>query len=246
MKVKIIYFLLFLVILFSPATVLSTIINGGFESSNWSGWIVDIPWGVSEFPPFDRPAGSAEVVSEFNFYDINIGEAARILPASGDYFLSLATGDEWFTGNEPLGSVQITARQSMILNKGDKISGWVSFYNGDYEAQDTGWIVIEDETGDARIKIWEEYSGSSAIPYTSATPWAYWEWIAPSSDMFTVTFGVSTGGDNRFTTQAFHDDLCVTPVPEPPTIKLLGLGLAVLVFISRKNPGGNSKIRGIL
>lgn len=212
----------------------STLINGGFENGNFTGWSVDIPFVAIPQPPGLGPAGSAEVKNNFKYLDSLLGTITRF-PAEGNYLAALGTGSADYE-IVPQGSIHITAKQSTYLNKGDKISGWVSFYNGDFDPQDSGRISVENKYGAKIIDLWQEYSGSSTtIPYNSISPWTYWQWVVPRADTYTLALGVTTGGDNVLSSWALFDGIRVTPssVPEPATIIMLGTGLMALLWLCR-------------
>ena len=121
------------------AITIDPIVNGRFETGNLAGWKVSIPLGQSQFAPLQRPAGTIRVESS-DFLSVPTP------PEEGNYFLAVGTaetGDVRFPENK----VNVTASQSLKLDSGDILSGWSSFYNGDYIPQDSAWVKILGSSG---------------------------------------------------------------------------------------------------
>ncbi|WP_156902188.1 hypothetical protein [Azohydromonas australica] len=183
------------------------IVNRSFERKSYFGWTPQIPWGISEFPPYDRPAGSVEVIDSWNF-----GVASPRLAVHGSQYLSVATGN-----TEYLGTLRynISAKQTVLMRRGESLTGSSFYYNGDFAAQDSVWVRIFDDRGRRLATPWIEYSGGTgpddqnAVPFGSASQWTRWSWIAPRAGLYTVKLGASTMGDNRFATYGFHDDIAI-------------------------------------
>lgn len=212
---------------------IADVINGGFENGDFTGWEVSIPYGESEFYGL-RPAGSAEIV--FGDYHGN-------LPAGGDFMARIGSGDEYFLGTD---TYEITASQTLALSAHDTISGEAFFFNGDYLPQDFGFVKILDNLGAEMAVLWMEYSGGSDpsdpnnADYLSATDWAYWEWQAPTDGLFEIVLGVSTFGDNAFSSYAYFDHITVASVPEPTLFSLTGLSFLGLLMLRSRFKGSVS------
>ena len=185
------------------------IVNRSFERKSYFGWTAQIPWGVSEFPPFDRPAGSVEVIDSWNF-----GVATPRLAAHGSQYLSVATGNTEYLGTR---RYNISVRQTVLMRGGESLTGSSFYYKGDFAAQDTVWVRVFDDRGRRLATPWIEYSGGTgpddqnAVPFGSASQWTRWNWTAPRVGLYTVKLGASTMGDNRFATYGFHDDIAIVP-----------------------------------
>jgi hypothetical protein len=221
-----------------------SLVNGSFESGNFHGWTLENPRGLSVFQPRRRAAGTANVMSSW------IGHAG--LPSArqateGRGFAGLGSlMDGHFTGNW---SYNITLKQTLSLAAGDQVSGWSFFYNGDYEPQDSAWVTILDSSGQEVGNPWGESSGGlrgfdgNSTACFSATPWTFWNWEAPADGLYTVTLGLTTGGDNSFASYGFFDDIRVqtsafSPVPEPSALALLASGALLLIHLRRPGNRG--------
>lgn len=185
-----------------------SITNGSFETGNTTGWQVDIDRGYSGiFIPHERPAGTVTVVNSFNF-------GGTKLAYEGQYFAQVCTGNEWFDGQ---GTYDITASQTVLLHKGDTVTGAASYYNGDFEPQDTVWVKIFDRSGNLKATPYIDFSGNSepgdnnSVPYNHISDWTTWQWTATKTGIYTVKLGATTFGDNRFATCGFHDAISIVP-----------------------------------
>jgi hypothetical protein len=217
-----------------------TLINGSFETGDFSGWTVAIPNGIVQYgypgtPPGSlTPAGTADVVSSWG---PATGMSSAISPAGGNDFAVIGSdANAYFAGNL---SYDITASQTVTLSAGSTLSGSALFYNGDYEPQDMAFVSILGDGGNCLLATpWSATSGMST--YHTATPWTAWEWQAPRSGTYTLELGVATGGDDAFASYGMFDNISVTPagfntteVPEPSCLGLFGLGAAGFVGVRR-------------
>lgn len=207
-------------------------VNGDFETGNFAGWKLEIPQGLSEHKR-KLPAGTANVLAS---WEKSSSRSPGQLPVSGNFFAALGTqGHADFAGHR---AYNITLSQRFCLNPGDVLSGWSSFYNGDYEPQDSAWVKIFDGSGHQVSTPWQETSGGlrgcdpNSTPYRTLTPWTQWEWEAPTSGLYTLSLGITTSGDNNAASFGFFENICLQaashPVPEPSSF---ALGLATLIAL---------------
>lgn len=207
--------------------------NGSFESANLDGWRLDMARG-SSYTQRNRAAGTAMTLTEWGSdYDLSPLQAA----VAGSRFATIGTlANGNFTGNR---TYHISLSQKLSLESGDKVTGWASFFNGDFEAQDSAWVKITDSEGNQIATPWSKSSGCSPenqnnpAPFQVLTPWTQWTWQAPTDGNFNLSIGVTTHGDDNYASYGFFDNILVVPaslpVPEPTTLSLVVAGLASLV-----------------
>jgi hypothetical protein len=206
-------------------------LNSGFESS-LADWSVTIPEDYSEFDSVPRPAGTATVVDSWQ----RGWMPAPKFSEEGLSFLALGSHDYAFYTNSVL--YDITVQQVVSLQQGMTLTGTASFYNGDYAPQDSAWVKIFDDTGFELLATpWQQFSGGfpaqpgdpNFTEYRLASDWSAWQWTAPSSGNYTLSFGVTTQGDNRYGSFGFFDAVgVITAIPEPSTATLTLLLLGAL------------------
>lgn len=208
----------------------AAVANGSFETSNLDGWRLDMARG-SSYTQRNRAAGTATSLSEWGS-DYNLSPLQAAVAGSKFAIIgTLANGN--FTGNR---TYHISLSQKLSLNSGDTVTGWASFFNGDFETQDSAWVKIMDSEGNQVASPWAKNSGcapglqDNPAPFQALTPWTQWSWQAPANGNFTLSFGVTTHGDDNYASYGFFDNVLVVPaslpVPEPSTLALLAIGLA--------------------
>lgn len=219
--------------------VTAGVANGSFESSNFEGWRLEMARGTS-YNQRSRPAGTATTTSEWGS-DYNLSPLRAAVAGSKFAILgTLANGN--FSGNR---TYHISLNQQLSLTSGESVMGWSSFFNGDFEAQDSAWVKISDAAGNLVATPWQENSGCvpglhfNAVPFHETTPWTQWIWQAPTDGFYTLSLGVTTHGDDNYASYGFFDDILVVPttlpVPEPSTAAILVIGLAGLAARRRVN-----------
>ncbi len=218
-------------------SALAAPVNGGFESADYSSWQATIPSDYSEFDVAPRLAGSATVVSSWQRNDMLEPKIA----AEGNYFLALGSHDAAYYTNTL--TYDIFVSQTFSLQTGQSLAGLASFYNGDAAPQDSAWVRILDAPGENLLATpWQEFSGAfpdhpdnlNVTAYRLASAWTAWEWTAPLAGDYTLAFGVTTQGDNRFGSFGFFDGTGVfTAVPEPSVVSLAAISAAGL-FLARR------------
>jgi len=211
-------------------------LNGGFEAARTVGWSQEISRGFSAGEFRSKPAGSIAVTSEWQAPGI---PSLLQRPESGKNFVAISTlADGNFIGDR---TYQIFLSQTISLQPREIISGWASFFNGDYENQDQAWVRIWDSRGQLVAMPWQAHSGynpdqdqySSALH--SLSPWTQWSWQSESGGKYTLGLGMTTADDNNQASYSFFDGILKSPgglpVPEPTTLGLvltaasaLGLG----------------------
>ena len=204
-----------------PRPAQASPINLGFETGDFSGWNVVMPFGVGEYSPGLTPAGSTNVMEEF---------LDSMLAVEGTHFAVIGTGNASYAPGQ--GSFNIYASQTLSMDAGTVLSGWSRFYNGDYEAQDSAWVTIYDSLGHVVATPWAQTSGRNpAVDYRSSTSWEEWRWEASHADTYTLAIGATTFGDNRLSSYGAHDGI---KVPEPSTLYCLAGVFATLLARGRR------------
>jgi hypothetical protein len=213
-----------LVVFCLASTASAAPVNLSFETGDLSGWSVTNPVGISEFDGA-VPAGSAQVL---NFWPWG-GQSA----SDGTSMAAIGTGNAWFLPGQ--GAFDIMIDQTLTVDSGTTISGSSFFYNGDPTTQDSAWVRILDGSGNVIATPWLEISGTTgSVGFQSTSPWSTWEWVAPSTGTYQLALGVSTKGDNRFSSFGIYDGI---RVPEPSSMALLTLGFGSLLVKQRQRRG---------
>lgn len=211
------------------------ILNGSFEAG-FSGWELSaIYMGYAELTPLFglAPEGQQQIVDPTAPF-VSTGRYSWAAPTGGmtaldgQKYAALGTGHaDYLPGQGPF---DIYARQTFSLQRGDSVSGWSFFWNGDFETQDTAYVRLYNSLGVEVANPWLQRSGQpgagGSIPYQSSTPWARWQWDAFETGTYTIAVGVTSHGDNSFDSWGFHDAI---RVPEPSSLLLLSCALATLV-----------------
>jgi hypothetical protein len=209
-----------LMLVASPAR--AGFINGGFESGSFSGWqLGNVYMGVSEYSPLygPLPAGYQEIGSTN--------------PLDGHYVASIGTGNAYFLPGQ--GPFDVHVSQTVSMTRGEMLSGWSSFYNGDFLTQDGAYVRVVDNLGAEVATLWLVQSGDpafgGAMPYRTLTPWTEWSWAAPVDGTYTLSLGVTSSGDNAFSSYGYHDAI---RTPEPTTLIMLLAGVGAVSVARRR------------
>jgi hypothetical protein len=179
--------------------------NGGFESGDFTGWTVITPPG----------AVSAVVTGA-------LGQT----PIEGTYFGGI-------TSDGP-GSYSVL-KQTVLMDAGDTLSGYVSVYDGEYNAPCCANDIVKLEiTASAGYVFATPFSFQSVDNTTgSLIDWTYWEYTAGWYGNVVLKLSVTNGGDDLYETAALLDGVTHS-VPEPATLLLIGSGLFGLALLRRR------------
>ena len=237
----------------------TSIVNGGFENGNMTGWNAAIPavnYGSYQqgnfVPNASGPAGTISVAPLFNSSNSFNPAGSIYAPVAGTFFADLGTSSSGFFEYDPnaLSPYVISVQQSIFLTAGETLSGWAAFVNGDYLAQDKGWVkVYDNSTGLEIANPWYACSGNQTnnggnqagglalAGAGSGSPWQYWQWTAPTDSFYTIELAAVSAGDDEFDSHALFDNVtvCDATIPDSGgTLGLVGLSLAGLALFRRR------------
>jgi hypothetical protein len=197
------------------------IINGSFETGDFSGWQVIQPTFASVLTTAPKV-----------FADSDVGSSSdpNWLPTHGDYFAYLASGAE--KGRYTLLS------QAFNASAGDVVSFDIFFDAGDYlPFNDNGFANILN-LGTLDLDNLYLQSVQQVGDY-GEDGWTHISYVIPQDGEYRLLFGVNNDGDNLQPSYLGVDNVILGPrgggeVPEPSTVLIWGLlGAAALVHTQR-------------
>lgn len=208
-----------LIWLSAPETVSAAnngIINGGFETGDFTGWNVSI-----------APGGAAQVVNVFNF---TVPSPGNYVAKEGTYFALLTNGQQ---------DVFTIVSQPFYCGTGSVISGWAFFKTVDYlPYTDEGMVEITLFKGDDVIATLFHESIPSVGSY-GGTPWTYWSYALPVDAEYTIQAKVVNRLDSAIPSYLGLDGVSirtVAPTPEKPrSSPPLSSGSTALLIVKNMN-----------
>jgi hypothetical protein len=204
----------------SAGGVNAGLVNPDFETGDLTGWTTSLTGGAATVEPF------------------HIGDFGTYFPGAGSYFLRIVAGTE---------DIWQTVSQSVALNEGDVLSGWVAFDWRDYDPIFDGARVqiTANLGGTPYIATPFEADGSSGPNFADYAP-VFWSWTAPVAGTYTLEYAVRNTLDDFFSSVGLFDADVITyeafppsAVPEPAGLALAGAaGLGACAWLRRRRSMG--------
>lgn len=160
------------------------LVNGGFETGNFTGWNVTIP-----------PGGAAQVVTRFDF---PVPAAGTYFAKEGNYFALLTNGQQ-----------DVWTVVSQTFAAGATISGWAFFKTVDFAPwNDECKVEITVSSGGQVIATLFQASVLSVGNF-GGTPWTYWSYAFANAGEYTIQARVVNRGDSAVASYVGLDGVSV-------------------------------------
>lgn len=204
------------------ANASTPLLNGSFETRDLSGWLRQAcMWCTSVgAPPWIM--------------------ASPYPAVDGSSYLAVAgySDDAW---------QEVT--QSFTMESGSRISGYAAFVWLDYTIfMDGARVQVLDATGN--VVATPFYEDGEGKPFEYRGSWTAWSFTAPTSGIYTLALGSRNTRDGTNWSLGLFDAISVTdaplvsPVPEPGSLLLGTLGLAVVAGrVRRRRPSADADVQ---
>lgn len=215
----------------------ATIINGGFENG-LTGWNVSLDYYADgDGGRLHNPLPKEEVFHFMRRPPSVVTDLGGLESVEGNYAGRIYNdqGIEVFfiDGKEYEYNIPtVTLSQNVQMSVGDKLTGFMSFGTGDWPGYADRSYVSINNVPILSLDLQDAYD-LSILPEgrDRLTPWVYWSWTAPKTELYTLSLNVS--GDDDLDSWAYFDNIQQehVSIPEPSAAILLGLGIVTL-FVS--------------
>lgn len=237
----------FLISMSVAAPVFADLINGSFESADFSGWNLSAVWDNPPYPSYPYPPATIPIFDQVN---VESGNAA----AGGKFLLMDALQVPFISFTGPDGSTyellsghKVILSQQFYAGKGQVLSGWSKFSSMDYPNY-ADFAMVSVSQNSVANTLWSfnlqdyydwgdtEFGEFFLAGSNVFTPWYYWEWTIPQAAVYELRLMIY--GDDELNSLAGYDGIKLSPVPEPATVLLILIGistLTVLTIASKRN-----------
>ena len=229
------------------APVFAGLVNGSFESGDFTGWNLSAVWDKPPYPSYPYPPATIPIFDQVNVKSGNAADGGKFLLMD-----AVQVPEIYFTG--PDGSKylltpghKVILSQQFSASSGQVLSGWSKFSSMDYP-NFADFAMVSVSQNSVTNTLWSfnlqqyyDWGNSSLdgffLPSTSLfTPWYYWEWTVPESAVYELRLVLY--GDDELHSLAGYDGIKLVNVPEPATVfsVLIGIfALTALTIALRKN-----------
>ena len=204
----------------------ATLINGGFETGDFSGWNTA---GVTSIQTAAFGTGPTE--GTYQALMTNAGGSQSTASIETFLGLTLGTLTSLSTGTPTEGSA---ISQTITGNAGDILSFDWNFLTNEGTPTSTSindfsfWSLVNIQGGTVLASTQFPTFSSSPSVFNEETGFNTVSYELPSSGSFLLGFGVMDVGDTIVDSGLLIDNVTITGVPEPTSLALLGIGLAGL------------------
>lgn len=209
--------------------------NGGFESSDFTGWSTI---GVTSIETVAYGTGPTE--GTYQALVTADESLSLVLGSTIETFLGLMAGtlEGLITDDVTTGSA---IKQTITAGAGDMLTFDWNFLTDEVEAgkseeqagdvvPDFAFVSIVSGTSEILADAVSSTFVSSSTSFFDETGFSTFSYMFPTSGTFTLGFGVMHVGDEDVDSALLIDNI----IPEPATVALLGLGSLVLIRRKRR------------
>jgi hypothetical protein len=217
------------VLFLGSGTAKADIVNGGFETGDFTGWsTLGNNSVVGALGNINPPQGSFQALVDNNAPSVSAASLAAFLGiTSAQLQATIPSGNTPFDGSG--------IKQTVSVNAGDKLTFQWNFLTdeaiGDSTFNDTGFVTIVPSANPAQTLASTLSSGfisGDSSGFGMQTGFNTFSFTFPTSGTFTIGVGAVNVSDANVPSALLVDNFAITTttvVPEPASITVLGAGL---------------------